>query len=496
MVSLPDFIFWIKGHGLMANERVVATRTCIRVWWAALAIVILSAAHPREAQALIMGGEGNDPLHDPGWPQGAAPVFNTRARVAWWEGPPFGGGQWHAECRGDTQAFNEALADFARIDAKQKRIVVHDGIGHSFWLNPNRARDKDVDARIDWIFMVWQPDRWQFQQQLPAHIRPREKGAADAPVPQIDVYAGGNIKWADVKVPGGIEVVDNRLEAHGFKTTDGTVLEGNLYDLAGAAPLAGRMELQKVEPQETGGYQYTTVATAVADADGRWVLKSAPAGWYRVVLAAEGYVARVAGYNQFDEQPRWHSYAAGLSRAALVTGVVTDDEGAPLADADVRLDGVVAGADGSYETPQGYTMKTDRNGRFASTEVPVGSATVWVHKAGYCRPGLGLAIQTPASGVELTMFKAANLRVVIDFEATKRPDGYVVHIEHEGGAAPGRWGGSGNIDASGAIAFKDVPPGRYVLRGRPNPGSDDQETEPTTVELRGGDTKELILKAK
>ena len=42
---------------------------------------------------------------------------------------------------------------------------------------------------------------------------------------QIDVYTAG-IDWAAVTVPAGIEVVDNRLVAHGLTVADGAVLEG------------------------------------------------------------------------------------------------------------------------------------------------------------------------------------------------------------------------------------------------------------------------------
>ena len=84
----------------MANQNRLGT---------ALVLLLSIAAMPsREAFALITGGEGNTPLADPGWPRGAAAIFNVGARVAWWEGPPFGGGQWHAECRGDAQAFNQS----------------------------------------------------------------------------------------------------------------------------------------------------------------------------------------------------------------------------------------------------------------------------------------------------------------------------------------------------------------------------------------------------
>src|SRR5262245_49176070 len=99
----------------------------LSVFWSLLACAA-TALFCSKGFALIEGGEGNEPIHDPGWPGGAAAVFNHAGRVAYWVGPPFGGGQWHAECKGDADALNELLLNFARLDVKNKRIVVHDGV--------------------------------------------------------------------------------------------------------------------------------------------------------------------------------------------------------------------------------------------------------------------------------------------------------------------------------------------------------------------------------
>ena len=300
----------------------MAKRTGFRM---RLAIGLLAAAIAvipfRSAFALITGGEGNKPIADPGWPRGAAVIFNHPARIAWWEGPPFGGGQWHAECRGDARAMNAVLADFARLDARTKRVILHDGVGHSFWLNPNGEPAKEAAARIDWVFMVWQPANWERLRRLPADLNPTEARDADkGPPAEIDVYTGGGLRWSDVTVPKGLEVVDQRLEGHGFTTADGIVLEGKVTDLATGRPVAARMRLERIEPQAKGGYRYEVAARADADAQGRWVLKQAPAGWHRVVVEADGFVPRVAGYARFDDQPRWASYDCGLSRARARLG--------------------------------------------------------------------------------------------------------------------------------------------------------------------------------
>jgi hypothetical protein len=451
----------------------------------------------RSATALITGGEGNKPIADPGWPKGAAVIFNHPARVAWWEGPPFGGGQWHAECRGDAGALGAVLVDFARVDARTKRVILHDGVGASFWLNPNGEPAKAAAARIDWTFMVWEPARWGHLRRLPAGINPTDPRDADkGPPAEIEVYTGGPLRWSDVTVPEGLEVIDHRLEGHGFTVADGIVLEGTVTDLATGRPVAAGARLERIEPQETGGYRYEVAARADVDARGRWVLKQTPAGWYRVVVEAVGFVPRIAGYAKFD-QPRWASYDCGLSRPAPVSGRVIDDAGGPLADVEVRIQDVAPGSGGRYESPDDPSCRTGADGRFHSDRLPVGHATIWVHKRGYCRPGLGLPITTPAQAIELSMLRSAGVRIVVEFTGSKPPGGYIVEIEPEGGSKVGTWGGSGNIDTANRLALHDIPPGRYVLRGKPNPSHGDEHAAgPVTIDLKGGQTLAVTLKAR
>jgi hypothetical protein len=458
----------------------------------------LAAVPFRAAVALIVGGEGNKPIPDPGWPKGAAAIFNHPGRIAWWEGPPLGGGEWHAECRGDAKALSAVLADFARLEARNKRVILHDGVGHSFWLNPNGEPAKEAAARIDWSFMVWQPANWDRHSRLPADLRSTGARVPDhGPPARIDVYTGGNLRWSEVTLPKGLEVDDQRLEGHGFTPADGIVLEGKVTDLTTGKAVAARVRLERIEPQQTGGYRYVAAARASSDAQGRWVLKNAPAGWLQVVVEADGFVPRVAGYARFDGQPRWASYDCGLARPAAVSGRVFDEAGRPLADVEVRIHDVATDVGGRYESPDGYDCRTDADGRFHSDRVPVGHATIWVYKRGYCRPGLGLPIATPAKDIELSMLKSAGLRVTVEFAGARPPGGYIVQIEPEGGSKVGSWGGSGDVDSANRIAFHDIPPGRYVLQGRPNPSSGNQlQAGPVTIELKGGQTLPVTLHAR
>lgn len=459
----------------------------------ALWLMFVLAALPAGAFALITGGEGNDPLRDPGWPEGGAKIFNDPARVAWWEGPPLGGGQWHAEYRGSAAELNAVLADFAKLDVKNKRIVVHDGIGRSFWLNPNRTPEKKEEAKIDWTFMVWVPASWKELRRLPTDLNPTKADEQDkGPPSELAIYTGGNIRWADVKLPKGIEVDDRRLEAHGFTPADGVVVEGRVTDLETGKPIAATMRLVRITPKDKGGYDYTPAAEVKADAEGRWVLKNAPAGWHSIEIMAEGYVTRIIGHLQHDEQPSWHSYDGGLARPAVVTGRVLDAEGAPLEDVQVRLGDVTSGKVG-YGSTAGYETKTDADGRFRFDQVPVGSASVWIHKPGYVRPGLGEKITMPSDKTELKMIKAAKVRVTVDFTGVDRPEQYIVNIEPLGGSKVGSWGGGGHINADNQMVFENVPPGKYVVQGHPNPTSENQKTKPVTIELKGGETTEITI---
>lgn len=442
------------------------------------------------AYALITGGEGNSPVNDPGWSQGAAAVFNVKARVAWWEGPPFGGGQYTAECRGDTAAFNAVLVDFARIEAGERRLYVHDGEGASFWLNPNREDFKKHDSKIDWSFTVWIPASFERLRGFRGELS--EISSVD---PVIHLYTGGHVAWKDVKVPEGIKVVDERLETHGFATTDGTVAQGTVRDLDTGKLLEGQASLQRIKPRNSGGYDYEVVAT-VDTTDGNWVMKSIPEGWFQIVVTAPGYMPRTARHLTSRAEPLWMSVNAELSKPARIEGIVTGPDGQPLENVRVRRDKVISANGQRYDSPAVSEVSTNAQGRFIFNEVPLGKTRIWCHKDGYCRPGLGAEVTAPSSSLQLQMVKSSRVQVVVEFGDKRRPEGYIVQIEPEGGSVVGSWGGSGNIDKSNQIAFENIPPGRYVLIGRPNPGSAGEETEQVTVILNGGESKSITLKAK
>lgn len=482
------------ARGARSRWHIRIRRAAVLSMAAALAVVPL-----KNGYALITGGEGNAPVHDPGWPKGAAKIFNDRERIAWWEGPPYGGGQWQAEYRGKAQTLNAVLDDFVNLDLKTKRVVVHDGVGQSFWLNPNQEKAKRSAAEIDWSFTVWQRDNWARLRNLPADLKPPDLGEDDKEPPaQIDVYVGGKICWASVLVPAGLELIDERLEAHGFTSADGIVLEGHAVDAATKKPLAARLRLELIDSQSKST-RYTEAAQTVADSQGHWFFKKVPAGRYRLVAEQEGYAARVVGYKTLDGQPGWHRSDCRLSRAASLSGRVTDEAGRPLADVVVQLRDILPeGSTSGYRLPTDELCKTDAQGRFGWDQAPIGKARIMLSKAGYLLRGLGPTISIPVKDAVFKMEKSAQIGVTVEFPGNRRPTDYLVEIEPATGGGVGTWGGSGSIDQQNQIVFTDVPPGRYVIQGHPNPytPSSEGKVTPIAIEVKGGQSAKAKLLAK
>ena len=344
---------------------------------AAMFLVGVTVAIPGSAFAFIMSGEDNDDRSNPAWPSGAAEIFNHPGRVRWLEGPPFGGGLSMAECCGDTEAFQAVLATFAKMDRATKRLVVRDGVGLS---SVSRPEQDPPRRQIDWVFTVWDPTWWA---RLKGDIDPH--WPADAPPPaQLEVYTA-NIRWSEIDIPEGIEVLDQRLEAHGFSPSDGVVIEGRIIDLRTRQPIAAEVQVQRGEQVGTET-RYSVVGDARADAEGKWVIKHVPAGHFRVVAMADGYAPRIIGTAWFDELPQWKSFdgelAMELAGVGAILGQVTDESGTPVPRAEVKLHNVQPTAHGRYESPLDHTFYTDAEGRFRADFVPAGKIVVRFRRSG------------------------------------------------------------------------------------------------------------------
>jgi len=163
------------------------------------------------ANALIMSGTGS-PTFTNGWPEGAAAVSNLKSCVGWWEGPPDGGGEWHLEFRGDTEALDQALKNFAAIKPPVLEVVIHDGPKHDQFLELDKQSQPVTDSRVDWEFVAWVPENWQrLYDRTNAVFTGRPNLHQPVPAPQLNVYiGGGSVAFDKIKIPASLHVRDER----------------------------------------------------------------------------------------------------------------------------------------------------------------------------------------------------------------------------------------------------------------------------------------------
>ncbi len=458
----------------------------------ALASVVV-LLHVGFANALITGGEGNRPLRDPGWPAGAVDVFNWDSRVAWWEGPPFGGGQWHAEAKGNAEEINKVLRAFARIDLPDKRVILQDGVGFSFWLDPNRAgKGKRInrDHKIDWIFTVWTDAGWQTQQKLPVDLR-AAKG--EKPECTLTIYTG-TVRWDELKIPSELSVTDNTLEGHGFEKSDGRVLSGKVTSAKTGQPMKARIRVEWID-RKSGGYEYTPAVSIATGDDGTWHLKNFSTKWSRLIAEAPGYAPRVFHYAQYDRQPGFTQCNTKLVPSGTISGQVVDSHGEPIENPQLIIRSITTSALERYEILQNR-FDADAAGKFSIAGLPAGSCRITAYKEGY-QGGLGAEVKVPQSDCRVELSRAGGVRVRVEFpDENSRATNYIVNIAPVGGEKVGSWGGSSQIGDDNSVEFKNVPPGEYEVYGRPNPGSAKQTTEKTKVVVKASETAELKLQAK
>lgn len=451
-----------------------------------LAILVLS----NSAHALIMVGRGNQPVHDQNWRAGAIDVANLKSRVGWWEGPPFGGGEWHFQYRGDADAFNEALSVFAKVRAPVLELVVADGPQTCDFLRDER--DPKSDTRVDWEFVTWNPQSYY-------HLFWNPKSTFDAdhpnfrkplPPPRITVYIGGGglVQWDKITVPKNIRFIDQRASA-AAKSVNGPTVVANIYDMATGKPIPdAKLDLGKFNAQNS----YDTVLTGNANEDGVAKLEKIPAGTYRISVSAEGYAPVVVGYEKLNAQSYREFNDIELSRLATITGQIVDDAGKPVAGATVRADDIMGINGLGYPLLNSAQATSDAQGRFELASLPTGYARLFCHAKNYFVP-IGQIIQTPAKDLAITAQTTGTVKgKVLDRDGKVPTGGVIVECNPEGDPI-GKWGGSMNVSPDGTFQFNGVPPAKYNMAARRNPGRVGEEAR-TTITVSAAKTAEVELK--
>lgn len=419
-------------------------RTVIPVLVAAT-VILASAA----ATALIISSPGNTPVHDMGWPGGILALANLEERLEYWEGPPFGGGEYHFGYRADsTEDLNRALEMFAAVQAPVRELVVHE---------TQRPQGMAVDEPLDWTLTVWVYENWHRLHHAP---RPRfltepSQGVVvgtPAPAPRIDLYLGeGNaVEWEKIRIPGGITVVATRFGAQAATAGGPAAVAGIIYDLSTAKPVAGATvslepvgegRSDRVVTTETGAFRFDSLSTA----------------YYRLSIAADGYASRTIHLDCLTPDSCLNS-RIGIAAASQLSGRVVDHEGQPVPGVIVSALTLMAIDLSPYLCPDVQPTTTDGDGRFALERLPTGYAELKLK-----RPGARLFGETtsllavPSSRARLQLQALGTIEGVVPED--RRGDGQV-HVYPATGEVYG-FAYTANCAKDGSFTIENVPPGEY-----------------------------------
>jgi hypothetical protein len=238
--------------------------------------------------------------------------------------------------------------------------------------------------------------------------------------------------------------------------------------------------------------------TGETDADGQFTIERIPPGGYYITVDADGYAPKRIGWAVF-KRTSFQRYDVYLSKSRELRGRVTGDDDKPLVEVKVRLSNVV-GPDGLGYPPGGEsTITTDAHGQFAFGALPEGIVQLACYKDGYYYNPVLNVHNIADSPLALKMVHGGLVCVSVkDARGEPITSKFIVELEPEGGSRVGSWSGSSNVGEDGTVTFKGIPPGRYVVWGKQNPGRAKGETKihPVTIEGKDEHVIELLWDKK
>jgi hypothetical protein len=102
--------------------------------------------------------------------------------------------------------------------------------------------------------------------------------------------------------------------------------------------------------------------------------------------------------------------------------------------------------------------------------------------------------EIPTDGIKLVMTGTGTVfGKVVDRGGNRPAGGILLELGPEGGNKPGTWGYSGHLSADGTFKISGIPPGRYVISTRPNPGPAAYEPNSGKVTIKAGKTYEIEI---
>jgi len=447
------------------------------------------------ASALITGEHGNRPVKNRGWPLGAEKVANLSSRLGYYSGPMGGG-----ECRflyrcKDATDFNQALEVFAAIRTPRLKLVVHDGPGHSHWLERDSTGG---DARVDWTFTVWRPESWHrmFNNPKSYYLSDHPNFRNPVPPPTIDVHIGGGgaIAWGQVKVPPNVHVLDERAESTRAKPVGGGLVRVDVYDMATGQAIAGA---EVAVARRKGRRDFEEVAAVKTDKLGAAEVSKIPPGRYDILARAEGYASRKQG-QYVNDGSSYKTFMVELLPEASLEGILVMAEGKPIADAEVSVRNAL-GIDGlGYGCFEVEPAMTDAEGRFEIRSLPRGFTQLRCRAPTLHAKGLVKELyEVPSDDLKITMTGTGTVRVkVADSDGKPLSGGVHVHIQSAESRGIGSWGGAARCNEDGTFEFKGVPPGKYWVSPSPFLKGTDGGPDAKSVTVKAGGTVEVKVIGK
>ncbi len=416
--------------------------------------------------SVICGERGNRPIEDRGWPIGSVQVANLPGRLGYWEGPPFGGGEYcFLYCCRNTNEFNQALKTFSVIRADGLELIVHNGPEYSFWLRENDEELSKEENRVDWTFTVWVPDNWNRLFNSPhsymlSSDQPNFKKPVAAPRTDLYIGGGGSIVWEDVNVPKNVAVIDKRHGSISPKFAGMGLIRGKVFDMATGRPLAGA-EITLANHQSEEGWK--ELMHGETDNQGFCQIANIPLGYYEIRVKAEGYVPRKqGGYN--NQRPEYHQFKIGLAHPSYIKGIVTGVDGKPIEGAKVSAINIIGGDGYGYSCVDDRAAVTDKQGRFGISSLPEGLTNIRCYAESlHLKNLISKQYPIPSDEIKLTMTGTGIVQgKVIDKDGEKLSSRVHVHIRSLGEQI-GKWGGSHKCKEDGSFEFIGVPPGEYLI---------------------------------